>query len=323
MRTLVRRENCALRDGRTSEKDILADIKLFQLQADGVQELPAQSVAIEKTLQLLLERHLERFLGVRFIATEYKTGKTHGGRIDTLGLDDNNCPVIIEYKRALNENVISQGLYYLDWLMDHQGEFTLEVLKRFGSDVADNVDWSGPRLLCIAADFTRYDEYAVHQIPRNIELLRYGRYGDDLLLLDLVNVSPAESANKPSRSVEARKDKPQDDADPETKPDRPVVDALESLKAFLLALGDDVQMKELQHYIAFRRLKNFACVKLRQNDLQVWIRLDPTSVDLEDKFFRDVTNVGHLGTGNLEIRIQNAADLERAKPVILRSYQEN
>ena len=62
-----------------------------------------------------MEHHLESFLGVRFLATEYVTGKTHGGRIDTLGLDDNNCPVIIEYKRALNENVISQGLYYLDW----------------------------------------------------------------------------------------------------------------------------------------------------------------------------------------------------------------
>ena len=54
-----------------------------------------------------MEQHLESFLGVRFLATEYVTGKAHGGRIDTLGLDDNNCPVIIEYKRALNENVIS------------------------------------------------------------------------------------------------------------------------------------------------------------------------------------------------------------------------
>ena len=68
----------------------LADIKLFQLQADSVRELPAESVDIEKTLQLLLERHLEQFLGVRFIATEYQTGKTHAGRVDTLGLDDNN-----------------------------------------------------------------------------------------------------------------------------------------------------------------------------------------------------------------------------------------
>jgi predicted transport protein len=303
----------------------LADIKLFHLQADEVHELPAQSIAIEKTLQLLLEKHLERFLGVRFIATEYQTGKTHGGRIDTLGLDDNNCPVIIEYKRALNENVISQGLYYLDWLMDHRGEFTLEVLKRFGTEIAGDIDWSGPRLLCIAGDFTRYDEYAVHQIPRNIELLRYRRYGSDLLLLDLVNVSPAETALKRSRPVEARKEKeqPQPEADPEAAPEHTIDDVWGALKAFLLALGDDIQMKELEHYTAFRRLKNFACVKVRPNDLQVWIRLDPSSVELEEGFSRDVTHVGHLGTGNLELRIQNVSDLERAKPLLLRSYQEN
>jgi len=216
---------------------------------------------IEKTLQVLLERHLEQFLGVRFIATEYQTGKTHGGRIDTLGLDDNNCPVIIEYKRALNENVINQGLYYLDWLMDHQGEFTLEVMKRFGREIADDIDWSGPRLLCIAGDFTKYDEYAVHQIPRNIELLRYRRYGADLLVLDLVNVSPAETANKRSRSMDRNKDKlPTQDAS-ETSTGDTVSDVWETLKAFLLALGDDVQMKELTFYIAFRRLKNLHVYK--------------------------------------------------------------
>src|SRR5664279_2502747 len=54
---------------------------------------------------------------------------------------------------------------------------------------AERIDWSGPRLLCIAGDFTRYDEYAVLQIPRNFELLRYRRYGGDLLLLELVRAS--------------------------------------------------------------------------------------------------------------------------------------
>jgi len=44
-------------------------------------------------------------------------------------------------------------------------------------------------LLCIAGDFTKYDEYACCQIPRNIELLRYRRYGGDLLLLELVRAS--------------------------------------------------------------------------------------------------------------------------------------
>lgn len=105
--------------------------------------------------------------------------------------------------------------------------------------------------------------------------------------------------------------------------EQPLQDVWESLKAYLLALGDDVQIKKLEHYIAFRRLKNFACVRFLQNELQVWAKLDPSSVELQEGFTRDVTHVGHLGTGNLEIRIQSTSDLEKAKPLLLRSYQQN
>src|ERR1019366_4197078 len=295
----------------------MADIRLFQLQSDSARELPAESVDIEKSLQSLLEQHLESFLGVRFLATEYVTGKAHGGRIDTLGLDDNNCPVIIEYKRALNENVISQGLFYLDWLMDHQGEFTLQVMKKLGQEWSERIDWSGPRLLCIAGDFTRYDEYAVLQIPRNIELLRYRRYGGDLLLLELVRASTTVAHRQRSHNGDAARDKqPSVETSDRDAGGTTVSDTWESLKAFLLALGDDVQMKELEHYIAFRRLKNFACVKVRGKDLQIWTRLDPATVSLEEGFTRDVSQLGHAGTGDLEIRIQSAADLERAQPLL-------
>ncbi len=170
----------------------MGDIKLFQLNGPDVTELEGQSVAVEKSLQKLIERHLEAFLGVRFVASEYSTGKSHGGRIDTLGLDENGYPVIVEYKRSLNENVINQGLFYLDWLMDHKGDFTLLVMQRLGPEAADEIEWSNPRLLCIAGDFTRYDQYAVQQINRNIELIRYRRFGDGLLLFELVNVSSVE-----------------------------------------------------------------------------------------------------------------------------------
>jgi predicted transport protein len=300
----------------------LADIKLFQLQSDSARELRAESVDIEKSLQSLMEQHLESFLGVRFLASEYVTGRAHGGRIDTLGLDDNSCPVIIEYKRALNENVISQGLYYLDWLMDHQGEFTLEVMKKLGRESSEKIDWSGPRLLCIAGDFTRYDEYAVLQIPRNIELLRYRRYGGDLLLLELVRASTTIPNQRRSHASEATKEKQPATGTAGTGVEpKALQDVWESLKAFLLALGDDVQMKELEHYVAFRRLKNFACVKQHNNDLQVWTKLDPSSILLEEGFTRDVSQIGHAGTGDLEIRIQNAVDLARAQPLLLRSYQ--
>jgi predicted transport protein len=47
--------------------------------------------------------------------------------------------------------------------------------------------------------------------------------------------------------------------------------------------------------IQFRRLFSFACVKVRSKDLQVWTRLDPSSVVLEEGFTRDVSQLGHAG----------------------------
>lgn len=90
---------------------------------------------------------MDALFGVRFIATEHSTGTKHGGRIDSLGLDENSSPVIFEYKRSVNENVINQGLFYLDWLLQ--------------------IDWSGPRLVCVASDFTRYDEHAIADKPQH------------------------------------------------------------------------------------------------------------------------------------------------------------
>lgn len=146
----------------------MSDIKLFQIQAGKVNELPGKASDLEKPLQILIEGNLEKLLGVRFLATEHSTGKTHAGRIDTLGIDEDNCPVVLEYKRSVGENVINQGLFYLDWLMDHKAEFELLVLKRYGDKVADAIDWTGPRLICVASDFTKYDGHAVQQMHRSI-----------------------------------------------------------------------------------------------------------------------------------------------------------
>ena len=160
----------------------MSDIKLFRLAAGQATELQGSASDLEKPLQTLIEANLQPLLNIRFIASEHSTGKTHGGRIDSLGLDENHCPVILEYKRSVGENVINQGLFYLDWLLDHKAEFKLLVLDKLGVVAADAIDWSAPRVVCMAADFTKYDGHAVQQIGRNIELIRYRRFGGDLLL---------------------------------------------------------------------------------------------------------------------------------------------
>jgi predicted transport protein len=307
----------------------MSDIKLFRVSSGKVDELTGTTDTIEKSVQVFFEKNLEVLLGVRLLASEFIT--SNGGRIDTLGLDENGCPVILEYKRALNENVINQGLFYLDWLMDHRKDFQWLVLEKLGKDVADTVDWSAPRLICIAGDFNRYDDHAVRQIQRNIELIRYRRFGPDLLLLDLLaatsaKAAPAVAVGTPGvEGAAAASGKYKTISAVMEDLDAAMMDRLEALRAALLALGDDVQEATLRFYIAFKRIKNFACVEFRPTaaKILVFVKVDPASVTLEPGFTRDVAAIGHFGTGDLEITLTKSEDLERAMPLIKRSYADS
>jgi predicted transport protein len=54
--------------------------------------------------------------------------------------------------------------------------------------------------------------------------------------------------------------------------------------------------------------------------LLLFLKVSPDDVALEDGFARDVREIGHQGTGDLEVRIGSLEDLERAKPLIETSY---
>lgn len=305
----------------------MTDLKLFQTNAGNMSELESSSAPLEKGLQTQFETNLDTLLGVRFLASEYAT--THGGRMDTLGIDENGYPVIIEYKRDRSENVINQGLFYLDWLMDHRGDFEILVRDRYGKEAAEQIEWSAPRLICIAADFTKYDEHAVKQMGRNIELVRYRKFGEDLLLLELLTaVSAAVSAKsnlltaKPSTGANASYKTVSEYMD---DMGADLAELFTDIEIFLLGRGDDVTKKVTRFYLAYRRIKNFACVEVRPtlNQIKMFLKIDPDTVELEESFSRDVRKIGHFGTGDLELTIGSHEDFERAKPLILRSYEES
>jgi len=122
---------------------------------------------------------LETFFSIRFIATEFFTGAKHAGRVDTLGLDENGYPVIIEYKKTESQSIISQGLYYLNWLNDHRGDFQVAAQRALENDVV--INWEAPRLILSAESFSKYDPYAVENMGVNIELKTYRYYQQDLV----------------------------------------------------------------------------------------------------------------------------------------------
>lgn len=309
----------------------MSDIKLFQLTSTNATELSGKSAQLERELQNHIEANMDALIGVRFLASEYSTGKTHKGRIDSLGLDENGCPVIVEYKRHSNENVINQGLFYLDWLQDHQAEFKWLVMEKVGKAEAENIEWSGTRLVCIASDFNKYDEHAVQQINRNIELMRYRYFGDELLLLELVNAQTANQA-APTAGASLSLKKPGKSTNRDKTHEERLAEAPPALRELYITvcryteqLGDEVQRKELKLYTAFKSIRNFVSIVVqagRDPRLQIYLKL-PGSDGEETAFSRDVTNIGHWGTGNLEVNVRTAEDWEKARGLVERAYQES
>jgi predicted transport protein len=305
----------------------MSEIDLYKINGQSVSRVESQSFTLEKSLQTLMEGNLETFFGVKFLASEYSTGKTHGGRIDTLGLDEDSCPCILEYKKAANQNVINQGLYYLDWLMDHKAEFEILVQKKLGKDQADAIEWSSPRLICIAGDYNKFDIHSVQQIDRNIQLVRYVRFGKDMLLLEAVTTRQSETEldGKPDPVDKSGKKKSKDKTveDQLANASSELLDLYTSLKETCLGFGDDVQVKPLKLYIAFKKIKNFVTVEVKAggNFLICYLKLNPDTVKLEEGFIRDVRNVGHWGTGDLEVVLRSQKDLEKALPLLQASYE--
>jgi predicted transport protein len=90
-------------------------------------------------------------------------------------------------------------------------------------------------------------------------------------------------------------------------------------------IDNDVTRKDLKLYTAFKRIKNIACVSLVPNKdprVVMWLKLNPDNVHLEKGFTKDVRNIGHWGTGDLEVEVRDAEQLERAKQLLLKSFEE-
>lgn len=301
----------------------MGDIKLFRLTESGLCEVEISRDYSEKELHQLVEKNLEKLFGISFVAREYSTGRRHSGYIDTLGLDENGCPVIIEYKRRSNDNIISQGLYYLDWLYDHEAEFASLVEQRLGPEARENIEFASPRVLCVATSFSRYDERAVSQIDRNIELIRYRFFEDGLFLLERINSSIISFSQEMATPVEGCIGMPiafqarLNSMQPE----------LESVYFDLLNfgnnLGDDVTIRYLKHYAAMSRIRNFTCVQPHKNSIKLWLNLDPDEFATEEGFSRDVREIGHHASGNFEIELRSMEDLEKAKKYIEEAYLRN
>lgn len=296
-------------------------VPIYQFNNETLNQITLSSFENEKEFQTVFEKHLETLLGIRFIATEFVTGNRQRGRIDTLGIDQDGSPVIIEYKHKSNENVINQGLYYLVWLMDHKGDFQIALQNKYSDKY--EVDWGNPRVLLIAEKFSEYDKCAVNRMGGNIELWIYRYYDKGIIFLEPIFLPPDTKKKKVLKTH----------ADEEVEIEHTVEQHLkgkseknqklyQTLREDILGLdeADEILENPTKIYIGFKRGKNFCEVEIFQKYIKVWLDITPDDLNNPKGIGRDVRGIGHHGTGSFELQIAELQELDDAIYLIRQAY---
>lgn len=301
---------------------------LFKIKNTHVEKLSTLDLEKEKNIQTLFEQNLLAILGVDFLATEYST--SFGGRMDTLGIDKNGSPVIIEYKRNQNNNVINQGLSYLRWLLDHKADF--EVLCR-NKKIEIDIDWTSPRVICVAESYNKFDSDTIEFLPMKIELLRYNIYEDNLLMVEsesqkVIKVSTREIFEK-SKKEKGTLPKLQKDYTIESHlqiASKEIKELFMQLKEMITGLDESITEEAKSKYIAYKLTTNFVDVEILKNSIKVFLNMPSGKLNDPYNIARDMAKprkIGHWGNGDYEVIMKDKKKVLEIFELIKQSYNYN
>lgn len=301
---------------------------LFKISGSIVKKITARDLDLEKNLQSLFEKNLEEILNIIFLAHGYAT--SFGGIIDTLGIDKNGAPCIIEYKRNKNDSVINQGLSYLRWLLDHKEK--LEKLCR-DKKIDIEIDWDSPRVICIAEKYNKFDLDTADILPINIELLRYQLYDENILFLELENHQKVKISTagiikkaKMQKSKDLQLQKVYSIDDHLAGINKATLDLFQNLREWILTLDQNIVEEAKAKYIAYKTSTNFVDVVVTQSGLKIFLNVKSEQLNDPCKMARDLTKpkpVGHWGNGDYEIKLTDANQLSAVFTLIKQSYDLN
>jgi len=305
---------------------------MFEISKEKMSPVAQTNFNSEKQLQDLVETNLETVFNCRFVASEFSTGTQHAGRIDTLALSEDNNPVIIEYKKTESSDLINQSLFYLSWIHDHRGDFEIAVQKKLGYDV--EVDWSDVRVICIAPGYKKYDLHAVKVMGANIELWRYRLYTNKAIYFEEVfkqtypDNSISSDAGKDPVMVAAGKKAAITRATGSYTFEQHIEGKSEKIKSlayaiqeYILGLDTAIEQSPKKMYVAYKISQNIACMEVQTQLIRLFLKLKSSDVENPPSIYRDVTNIGHFGTGEAEFTLKSEKNLETAKPYIELAYR--
>lgn len=292
-------------------------MQIFSNKNSKLKILKEKQFKLEKEIQSLFEENLETISNLKFVKSEFVI-KDY--RIDTLAYDtEANAFVIIEYKRERNFSVIDQGITYLNLMLEYQANFIVEYNESCQENLKRNqIDWSQSKIIFVSSAFTDYQKQSTNFKDLAIELWEIRRFENDLVSINPIKKSKSapsiKKVQQAKHSALAKVTKElvvyDEDFHLKNRPDD-ILELYESFKNAILILSPDLEISPKKFYLAFKQGKNnIVSIHLQNKSLKMWINAKKGNLDDPKKLTKDVSNVGHLATGDYELTVNDTKNLE-------------
>jgi len=304
-----------------NSKDDLIIMPTFRIKGKKFKELKSQTFKTELELQTMVDNNLKEIWGLEFIRREFGG---QGLSIDTIAYDpQTKGPVLIEYKKSEHNSVIDQGMAYLRWLLDHKGDYQVELEEKVGKR---DIDWSQTRVLFVAASFHVHQVHALGFKGLPLELWQYELCGDTFIIqevetpksdISFSSVLKGKTAEKISEEV-----KVYTVDDHLKRGSAKTRDLFQKIRSEIFRIDERIKEKAVTNYIGFKvHWYNFVCIYIFQQRLKIEVRKNKLEKDKEKRFTKYPASYGYGKTPLWKIHISKEEDIDYLIPIIKESYE--
>ena len=310
---------------------------LYKVKRNTLETIEREPFKLEKDIQTIVENNIEVLFGLQLIQSEFVLGEF---RLDSLCYDkSNNSVVIIEYKKGKSYSVIDQGFSYLSNLLDNKSEIILEIQDLFGRRLKKGeIDWTNSKIILISPLFSTYQKESINFQDLPIELYEITKFDNKSIGLNNIigrinspsikEMKKGSQIDKVSRVIKKWTEQDhiigwKDKSYTYPKSSEQTVELYFKYKSTILETFEGSEIRFTKGYIVFQDGKNhFVDMYLGKDHILVWINMKKGELNDGRKLFRDVSNIGHWGNGDYEIRVKNEDNFEYILSCIRQSYEK-
>ena len=288
---------------------------IYAVTNNNLDEIHEAPFKLEREIQRLFEANLTSIMGLKLVRSEFSIKNK---RIDTLAYDEQaKAFIIIEYKRDKNISVVDQGFTYLGLMLENKADFVLEHQGQLNSSLkTPEVDWSQTRVVFVSPSFTENQVQATNFKDIAIELWEIKRYTNGTVSISPIKKSNSATSIKPLTQQNnelkniTEEIKVYTEEDHRNSTSEEMFELYEKFRDAILNLASDIDIKPQKHYVSFKKDGNIACLEIQKKKMKIFIGAKIGTLDDPKGIAKDVSNIGHYGTGDYEVQVDSDKDLE-------------